>query len=254
MQITKTFIKKYILPLSIIILLFIAVFLWAFMDKPVPGSWRFYGLILSLILSASMIFLLILHTIRDETGRQHAGEKIEAADEKYRSLLKTSAEGTLMIIGSEIAYANFVFLAMCGYTMKELGKMQFEDLLKGTGEPELSLEGLYEELAEAGRTLNLEAGISTKRGDIREVVLHFSKTDFRGDRGFIVICKDMSGRERIEQESQQLRNELHSSILMMNLPIASFMREFISCDIDTSIQEAASLMHRKRHNAIIIIK
>ncbi len=254
MQITKTFIKRYILPLSIILLVFIAVFLSAFLDMPFPGSWRVYGLILSIVLFTFMIFLLIRHIILDEGGRQHAGERIEAADDKYRSLLETSAEGTFMIIGTGITYANFVFLAMCGYTMKELGKMKFEDLFKGKGKLELSLEGLYEELAEAGRTLNIEAGIYTKGGDLRDVVLNFSKADLKGEKGFIVISKDMSGRERIEQESQHLRNELHSSILMMNLPIASFMREFISCDIDTSIKEAASLMQRKRHNAIIITK
>ncbi|MFC2112990.1 DUF294 nucleotidyltransferase-like domain-containing protein [Bacteroidota bacterium] len=254
MQITKILIKKYLLPLSFIIIVFIAVFVYAFLSQDTSGTWKLYSLILALLFSAIMMALVIRHTIRDEAERQHAAERIEATDEKYRSLLETSADGTLMIIGTEIVYANFVFMAMCGYTLKELEKIKFENLIRGTEKPDLSLESLYEELSEAGRTLNMEAGISTKRGDFREVVLNFSKTDFKGSKGFIIISKDMSGRERLEHESQHLRNELHSSILMMNLPIASFTREYISCDIDTSIQQAASMMQRKRHNAIIVTK
>ena len=143
---------------------------------------------------------------------------------------------------------------MCGFTMNELEKMKFDDLVSGNEDKDLQLATLYDELPEAGGTFNSEARLSTKRGGEREVVLNFSRTLLNEKPGFLVISKDMSGRERIEQESQHLRNELHSSILMMNLPIASFMKEFISCDMDLSIMEAASLMQRKRHNAIIITK
>lgn len=252
MRITKSFIFGYLIPLGWILLSFIAVTVTSVLVHPEYSSWLFYGTVLLLLISAVMAGRLIRNTMRDEGGRQHATERIEAAEDKYSSLLETSADGTLMVVGPGIMYANFVFLAMCGYTHRELEEIRFEDLVKGTGDAKLTLDSLYEELAEPGRTLSMEAGISTKRGDLREVVLNFSRTDFRGDRGFIITSKDMSGRERIEHESQHLRNELHSSILMMNLPIESFMKEFITCNMDTSIQQAASLMQRKRHNAIII--
>jgi len=207
-----------------------------------------------LVLAALLLFLVIRQILADEALRQAASEHVNAVDEKYKSLLETSSDGTMMIIGTGIRYANFIFLAMCGYTLKELEKMKFEDLIKGKKGNSLTLEGLYNELPETGRSLNFEAIISTKRGDQREVVLNFSKTNFNKEEGFIIISKDMSGRERIEHESQHLRNELHSSILMMNLPIASFTREYISCEMETSITNAASLMQRKGHNAILITK
>jgi PAS domain S-box-containing protein len=237
-----------------ILVLVMALSIAAILPLSVSLTWKFYAAISAVVFAAIIMFLLIRQILRDETERQKTREKAESADEKYRSLLETSAEGTLMIVDREIVYANFVFLALCGYTHKELESIKFEDLVKGKEKPGLSLDNLYEELAEPGRTKNLEASITTKRGVVKDLVLSISRTETGGIPGFIVISKDMSGRDRMEHESQHLRHELHSSILMMNLPISSFKREIISCSMESSIRQAAELMKRKRHNAIIITK
>jgi len=253
-QITINFIRNYLLPIGIIILLMAAIFLLFMFGEPIQGTWKFYAIISAMVIIAILLVVVTRKIMADEASRQHANEKIEAADEKYKSLMETSADGTMMILGREIVYANFVFLAMSGYTLKELVKMKFEELILGKEDKFLTLETLYDDLAESGRTLNLEAGISSKRGETRDVILNLSKIELQGEKGFIVISRDMSGRERIEQESLHLKNELHSSILMMNLPISSITREYVSCDMDTSIHKAALLMNKKKHNALLVTR
>jgi signal-transduction protein with cAMP-binding, CBS, and nucleotidyltransferase domain len=89
---------------------------------------------------------------------------------------------------------------------------------------------------------------------MREVILTASRVELKGERGIIIVTKDLSRKERIEKESINLMNELQSSILMMNLPVSSFVREHITCDMDMSVHEAASIMRKKDQNAIIITK
>ena len=253
-QITRSFVLRYLIPSLVAVILLLFLLLLSVKIQPVPGSAGFYLSILSALVIVIILMIILRYTIRDEKARALSAERIDDAEEKYRSLLETSAEGTMMVLGEKIVYANFVFLAMSGYTLKELEEIGFEKLIKGNSDKDLGLKSLYDELHESGVTFNSEANIVTKRGGNREVILSFSRTEINGDPGFIVISKDISGREKIEQESQHLRNELHSSILMMNLPIASFMKEFITCDMDDSIRDAASLMQRKRKNAIIVLK
>ena len=219
-----------------------------------PGTWRIYALVIALVLTAFSLYVLIRQIFADETGRKAVSERLEAADEKYRSLLETSEDGTLLIMDGKIIFANVVLMAMSGYTHTELSEMEFEELFKGEGEDGISPENLQRESGDSGHTMNLEARISCKRGNMRDVALAISNIKIMDSEGLIVIIRDMSGREKMEHESTQLQNELHSSILMMNLPIASLAREFFSCDMDTPVHEAAAIMKRKDRDALIITR
>lgn len=251
---TKTFIQYRLLPIGFIFLLLIAL-VYLTVNSGFSGDpWKMYLIVLILVLIAVFFSLVIRQTLKDERERRVIAGRIEASDEKYRSLLETSADGTLIIMDREIVHANFIFLAMSGYTFQELHSMKLENLIFGNEKSPLLPEKLYEELGENGRTRVLEASIACKRGDKRDVVLSLSKIELKNIFGVLVIIKDMSGRERIEQETSHLQNELHSSILMMNLPISSFAKEYASCGMDDSIQDAARLMQRKKQNAVIITR
>jgi PAS domain S-box-containing protein len=169
-------------------------------------------------------------------------------------LMETSTDGTLIIIEMAIVHANFVFLAMSGYTLSDLSRLTFEDLIAIKSAPDMDLNAFYEEIGDTGRTVSMEATISCKRGEMREVILAASRVELMGKQGIIIVSKDLSRKERIEKESINLMNELQSSILMMNLPVRSFVREHITCDMDVPVHEAASMMLRKDQNAIIITK
>jgi PAS domain S-box-containing protein len=251
---SRTFSKKYLIPITLIILLLLA-FAWLANQYANSGN----RLILYVLGSDFMLIIVLLALIvrkvfLDHTSQQQSLERLAEANERYRALMETSTDGTLIIIEKGIVHANFVFLAMSGYTLTDLSQLTFENLIAIKSTPGLDFDAFYEEIGDSGRTISMEATLSCKRGEMREVVLTASRVELMGQHGIIIVSKDLSRKERIEKESINLMNELQSSILMMNLPVRSFVREHITCDMDVPVHEAASMMRRKDQNAIIVTK
>jgi PAS domain S-box-containing protein len=251
LKIHGRFITVYILPASLLIMVFLIFTLMQIfnigkqgIDSPYIG---FTGIIVLIILVA----WIVVQALKDDTKRKEIANQLDDSKEKYKALMETSTDGTLLVLGGEIRYANFVFLAMSGYTMKELLSMHIEDILLKK-EHEMGI--LQIDPGESGRTINSEAIIKGKKGNHRDVILAVSGIRLEESDGLIIIVKDITGRERLEKESMDLMNELQSSLLQMNLPVASIVREFISCDMDKSVLDAAGLMSRKKQDAIIITK
>ena len=251
---TRTFNKKYLIPFALIILLLMAFAWLANQYANSDNSLMFFVLCTDFVLIIVLMVLIVRKVFMDHTSRQQSQERLAEANERYRALMETSTDGTLIIIEKGIVHANFVFLAMSGYTLTDLSQLKFENLIAIKSLPGLNLETFYEEIGDTGRTVNMEAAISCKRGEMREVILTASRVELMGQHGIIIVSKDLSRKERIEKESINLMNELQSSILMMNLPVSSFVREHITCDMDIPVQEAASIMRRKDQNAIIVTK
>ena len=251
---SSTFNKKYLIPFALIVILLLA-FAWLANQYADFGKrLMIYALAADFVLIIVILALVVLEVFKDHTSQQQSQERLTEANERYRALMETSTDGTLIIIEKGIVHANFVFLAMSGYTLNDLSQLTFEDLIIIRSIPDLNLEAFYEEIGDTGRTVNMEATISCKRGEMREVILTASRLELKGQQGLIIVSKDLSRKERIEKESINLMNELQSSILMMNLPVSSFVKEHITCDMDMPVQEAASMMRRKDQNAIIVTK
>ncbi|MCK4853115.1 MAG: CBS domain-containing protein [Bacteroidales bacterium] len=251
---SRTFNKKYLIPLALIIFLLMA-FAWLANQYANSGnSLMFFALCADFVLIIVLMVLIVRKVFMDHTSHQQSQERLAEANERYRALMETSTDGTLIIIEKGIVHANFVFLAMSGYTLTDLSQLKFENLIAIKSLPGLNLETFYEEIGDTGRTVNMEATISCKRGEMREVILTASRVELMGQHGIIIVSKDLSRKERIEKESINLMNELQSSILMMNLPVSSFVREHITCDMDMPVHEVASIMRRKDQNAIIVTK
>ena len=143
---TKTFIRQYLLPAAGIILLFagaVVLFLAAGTSSRIRTV---FILVPDFILILLLLALIIRNILKTEAEKQSISERIQETDEKYRSLLETSAEGILILIDREIVQANLIFLAMSGYTMAELMAMKLEELIRGKDSGPLSPEHLYREL------------------------------------------------------------------------------------------------------------
>jgi PAS domain S-box-containing protein len=251
---SRIFNKKYLIPFALIILLLMAFAWLANQYAKSDNSLMFYVLGADFLLIFVLLTLIVRKVFIDHSNYQQSQERLAEANEKYRALMETSTDGTLIILEKGIVHANFVFLAMSGYTLTDLLQLKFEDLIAIKSIPDLSLDAFYEEIGDTGRTVNMEATISCKRGEMREVILTASRVELMEQQGIIIVSKDLSRKESIEKESINLMNELQSSILMMNLPVSSFVREHITCDMDMPVNEAASIMRRKDQNAIIVTK
>jgi len=250
----RTFNKKYLIPFALIILLLMAFAWLAYQYANSGNGLMFYAMGAVLFFIIVLLTLIVRKVSIDHTNYYQSQERLAEANEKYRALMETSTDGTLIILEKGIIHANFVFLAMSGYTLADLLKLKFEDLIAIKSLSGFNLQAFYEHVGDTGRTVNLEATISCKRGEMREVILTASRVELMDKQGIIIVSKDLSRKERIEKESINLMNELQSSILMMNLPVSSFVKEHITCDMDMQVHEAASIMRRKDQNAIIVTK
>jgi PAS domain-containing protein len=96
-QTTLTFLKRYLLQQGLLIILITVTVLLALNTTLIPLTWKSYVLFALLIMLAALLFNQTRRLFTDEAMRRAAGERLEEADEKYRSLLETSADGTLLI-------------------------------------------------------------------------------------------------------------------------------------------------------------
>ena len=141
---SRTFNKKYLIPFALIILLLMA-FAWLANQYAISGnSLMFYALGADLLVIIVLLTLILRKVFLDHTSNQQSQDRLAEANEKYRALMETSADGTLIIVENGIIHANFVFLAMSGYTLTDLSKLKFEDLIAIKSIPGMNLETFYE--------------------------------------------------------------------------------------------------------------
>jgi PAS domain S-box-containing protein len=252
----------YILPALLTIASFLVLFLIFILPrfesllKEMYNYRMWFGLITgAIILIAGLLLISIIRkSLRTERNRALAEEELKKLKEKYEALVETSPDGTLMFIDGKFVYSNLIFLAMTGYTQQEISRLNFNDLFIKKTEPDFSLKKLEKILDESGKTTSYESQVICKDGKQRDVIVMASAVKYLEKEGIIFITKDITRKEQVDIQKDNLSDELQSSLLLMNLPITSFMKEPIRCHMNQSILEAASLMSRNDRDALLIIQ
>jgi len=206
-------------------------------------------LIISLLLIS-----LIRQSLNSEKTRALAEKELKTSKEKYEALVETSPDGTIMFIDGKFVYANIIFLAMTGYNQNEISQLNFKDIFIKKSDPDFSLEKLEKILDESGKTTNYESQVISKGGKMRDVIVMASAIQYLENEGIIFIIRDITRKEQLGMEKDVLSDELQSSLLLMNLTVTSFMKEPVRCHMNQTIIEAASLMSRNDHDAVLIIQ
>jgi PAS domain S-box-containing protein len=205
-----------------------------------------------IIVVSLLLISLIRQSLKTEKIRALTEEELKKSQDKYEALVETSPDGTMMFIDGKFVYANLIFLAMTGYTQKEISQMNFNDIFIKKSDPDFSLAKLGKILDESGKTTNFESQLIAKSGKMRDVIVMASAIKYLDKEGIIFITKDISRKEQLGKEKDILSDELQSSLLLMNLPVTSFMKEPVRCHMNQSIFEAASLMSRNDRDALLI--
>jgi PAS domain S-box-containing protein len=207
------------------------------------------GMTIILIL---VLYYLVRRAILSEWLKEISSEELVDSKEKYRALLQTSPEGIVMIVDEKPVYANMIFQAMTGCTEQEILKMNYADIFTGKSKTKHNLHDLIETLDIPGKTINFEASITCRNKSIRNIVVMASKITYLEKEGILFITKDIMSKEKIGLEEDSLSDELQSSLLLMNLPVSSFMKETVTCNMNQPISEAGKLMNRRSQDAILI--
>ena len=202
-------------------------------------------LLFTILISAILAFI-INQSLGLENKRKNAETKLRLSRQKYKSLVEASTEGTLMILKEEIIFSNVKFSNLSGYDPFEVRKLRFGDFFN------LEWEKLVDSFDDPEKSVSLEVTLNCKEGPKKEVVVSASMISYAEGKGFIIIVKEISSQQQLAKDTQLLSEELKSSLQLMNQPIKPLVDDVKKCQINTSIQEAALLMTRKKRNSIFI--
>ncbi|RPJ18622.1 MAG: PAS domain-containing protein, partial [Chloroflexi bacterium] len=167
----------------------------------------------SLAVSGAIIVLLVFvlqQSLRIEKERQEVVDSLHESTERYHSLIEATTEGTLLILDDRCRYANPTFLSMLGYTTRQLEFLELADLLpRETDNAAIwkrfqSTDGEQTAVGEA-----LEGCLMRQNGSLVECILTLNPILFAGQRGFILLAKDIT-RQSFSVDDHELISAVQS--------------------------------------------
>lgn len=200
---------------------------------------------LFIILGAILAFI-IRQSLGIEKRRRSAEQELRRSREKYRTLVQASTEGTLMIVDKCFAFSNLKFSTLSGYDPSEIREMDFESLF------DLKWSTLVSSIKDPKKSFSSEIALKCKDGSNKDVVISASRVNHARQTTYILIIKELSSQEQYTREGKLLTRELEASLQLMNQPLASLARGIVRCPANTTVQEAARIMTRKKRNVLFV--
>jgi len=200
---------------------------------------------MSLILGAILAFIT-RQSLGIENRRRRAEKELRQSREKYRTLVQASTEGTLMMVDQSFAFSNLKFSKLSGYDPMEVRGMDFESLF------DLKWSTLVSSFNDPKKSVSSEISLKCKDGSSKEVVISASRINHAKQTTYILIIKELSSQVQYQREGKLLTRELQNSLQLMNQPLISLARDILRCPANTSVQEAARIMTRKKRNVLFI--
>jgi signal-transduction protein with cAMP-binding, CBS, and nucleotidyltransferase domain len=202
------------------------------------------------LLIISIITLILLYVIRQshtiELKRMKLTDELRLSQQKYKTLVDASTEGTIMFHDNRIIFCNAKFSELSGHTAQAIQLLTFEELFT------IDWKELTSSFVESKTSLTLETQLKCANGTEKNVVIAISCVYYNHQQSYIVIPKEVSKRVLIEKEAEKLASELQTSLLLMKQPIKHLINEIYSCSPQTSIQEAASQLTRKKKRYLFV--
>ncbi len=199
-----------------------------------------------IVIISIILFYIVKQSLWIERKRNVAESDLKLSRLKYKSLVEASTEGTLMIIDNKIIYSNLKFAEMSGYPLDKLLSMDLNELF------DLKIKELEASLKDPNKSLSMEVRLKQVNQEFKDIVISISRVEHGGKNAYILVAKNIEYRERIKMEGSKLADELQDTLLLMNQPIHAQVRDFIRCNMNTSISEAAAIMSRKKQKVLLI--
>ena len=135
----------------------------------------------SLLISAIVILILsfiILQSLKLEAGRKKAEDDLLKSKHKYKTLVESSSEGTIMIKDSRIIFSNHKFEQLTGKAHEELVAAKFEDIFS------ISWEEVSKSIAKSNKSVSIETQVKQGEDLFHDVVIAVTRIFFE-DQGNI---------------------------------------------------------------------
>ncbi len=153
------------------------------------------NLVYTLTAIVALVFMVLLSNVRQslevEKKREDMQANLQQAEQRYRSLIEATTEGTLLILDGRCRYGNPTMLHMTGYSAERLELLELSDLLprEPVNEPVWAhIEGLP---GGSGGSKSFEAALERADGEKRECIVTLNPVTFTDHPGIIVLAKDI---------------------------------------------------------------
>lgn len=212
---------------------------------------------------AGLLLIVVQQSLRLERQRSRAESSLRESHKKYRLLVETASEGTILLLDGKCAFANRAMLKLLDYSIEELHLLDWHDLLPG-GRPEEHTTVRYLTDLLEGRPTPLEhtGQLRRKNGDLVDLELSCQSIDIDDRHGLILSAREVvDGRPVASAQptvpldfgQRRLIEELQSSLLFLSEPLSHFGQTMLRCQLDTPIEDVARLMRDRNFSAILVV-
>ncbi len=191
---------------------------------------------------------------KDHSGRKKVEEELGESKERHRLLTNQLNIGVFRTAGTgkyRFLEANLAAMQLLGVsTTDELLRFSLTDFFVDMqGVPELTVG-----LENKGFVKNTIFNLKDRQGDVHMVSVSMVMTRGKYDQPLHCdgIIEDISKQNKNEQERENLIVELQTSLLFLNQPVGTSLKDFVVCDLRTTISKAAKLMKKANSSAILV--
>ncbi len=196
---------------------------------------------------SGVIVLLLLYvlqqSLRIELERQEVVDSLEESTERYHTLIEAATEGMLLILDERCRYANPTFLRMTGYTARQVEFLEPSDLLPSLKDGQIPGTSLDQTSSEVHKDeMAFDGVLRHADGRLVECVFSVNPITFAGQRGFILLARD------VVHHSEIMGNETISRA-SQNVPVGIFRARAARRGILLEMNQASRELMAQLHSA-----
>ena len=190
---------------------------------------------------------------KDISGHKKIEEELGESQEKYNTLINKINTGvfrTTFGINSTCIELNQAAKRIFGFEEQQEENLNLFDLFIDSGEKKVFLDTLSKE----GFVKDKFVLLKKKDGSVS--VNSISAVLVKGEDGITQLCdgivEDITEQKKDEELKEKLIGELQTALVFLNEPIKEYTRDIMSCEMNTSIRDVASIMTQNNYGAIIV--
>lgn len=146
-----------------------------------------------------ILFIILRGGLALEQQRTRAEEELKESHEKYRALVESTTEGTLMVLQGKCAFANRAMLDLLGYQHEEFTCQEIRDLLANETESDrAALERIDLLLQGEPAPRQFEARLRRKDGKLVEMLLTATRVAYADQEGFVLVARELAQQREAE--------------------------------------------------------
>ncbi len=202
------------------------------------------------LLIISIIIVILIYILNQtkiiENKRKEAVEKLKQSNEKYKSLVGASTEGTLMAIDGKVIFANNKFLTLLNNNISEVVGLDFSQIF------DLEWNNMVSAIENPNKTHPFETKLLIAKSGFENIVAYITQVKQSNNTAYIIVIKNITDKKRLRLDKEKLSGDINLSLQLMNQPVKNLVVENIYCQINDNTKEVVSKMVLQKKDIICI--